>query len=226
MLLSGLLISSLHKCCKLLVFSCVRFPHFHVAALCSAGFRVCDFQGALCSVFLSRVLTLSFTWMKSRVRFFFQVLHLLHSHSLGVPEMPRSSCQVLDCSAWGPMSMRLPLLPQWELQPCSFTAAYSAWFYEEHLVPSTGHPHRICLHACAETKVSTLNFFFIFKLVLSPGCLLHQHLISTSGIVWMLMVHAVNAGPTNLQAVSYAQELSYGNRETRSLLGKNTKTQT
>ena len=39
------------------------------------------------------------------------------------------------------------------------------------------------------------------------------------------MVHAVNAGPTNLQTVSYAQELSYGNRETRSFVGKSTRRQ-
>ena len=50
-----------------------------------------------------------------------------------------------------------------------------------------------------------------------------QHLISTSGIVLMLMVHALNAGPTNLLTVSYAQELSYGNRETRSFVGKSTR---
>ena len=61
------------------------------------------------------------------------------------------------------MSLRLPLLPQWELQPCSFTAAYSAWFYEKHLLPSTGHPHRIILHACSQTQLYTLHCLFVFN---------------------------------------------------------------
>ena len=67
------------------------------------------------------------------------------------------------------MSLQLPLLPQWELQPCSFTAAYSAWFYEKHLLPSTGHPHKIIFHACSQTKLYALHCLFVFKLVLSLG---------------------------------------------------------
>ena len=54
----------------------------------------------------------------------------------------------------------------------------------------------------------------------------HQQLISTSGIVSKLMVHALNAGLTNLVTVYYAQERSYGNRGTQSFVGKNTRRQT
>ena len=43
--------------------------------------------------------------------------------------------------------------------------------YEEHLVPSTCHPLRICLHACAKPNVYTLHFVFIyFQTDVSPGC--------------------------------------------------------
>ena len=120
------------------------------------------------------------------------------------------------------MSLRLPLLPQWELQPCSFTAAYSAWFYEKHLLPP-----QITFACLFAKKNCTHSIVCLFATGLIPRLSSqHQQLISTSGIVSKLMVHALNAGLTNLVTVFCAQERSYGNRGTRSFVGKNTSRQT
>ena len=99
------------------------------------------------------------------------------------------------------------------------------WKTSAALHRSPSQKHFACLFA--NTHVHVYPIVCLFSTGLIPRLSSqHQQLISTSGIVSKLMVHALNAGLTNLVTVYYAQERSYGNRGTQSFVGKNTRRQT